>query len=75
MSILKIKKEDLAFNIAIVYFIAHGEEFDYDYVTRKIKDFRKKIKLKNITVYCVTLPIKNKEDFIKKVEEVISEYE
>ena len=75
LSILKIKKEDLAFNIAIVYFIAHGEEFDYDYVTRKIKDFRKKIKLKNITVYCVTLPIKNKEDFIKKVEEVISEYE
>lgn len=75
LSILNIKKEDLAFNIAIVYFIAHGEEFDYNYVTRKIKDFRKKIKFKNITVYCVTLPIKNKEDFIKKVEEVISEYE
>lgn len=75
LSILNIKKEDLAFNISIVYFIAHGEEFDYNYVTRKIKDFRKKIKFKNITVYCVTLPIKNKEDFIKKVEEVISEYE
>jgi len=75
LSILKIKKEDLAFNIAIVYFIAHGEEFDYDLITKKIKDFRKKIKFKDITVYCVTLPIKNKEDFIKKVEEVISEYE
>lgn len=75
LSILKLKKEDLAFNIAIVYFIAHGEEFDYDSVTKKIKDFRKKIKFKDITVYCVTLPIKNKEDFIKKVEEVISEYE
>lgn len=75
LSILKIKKEDLAFNIAIVYFIAHGEEFDYDLTTKKIKDFRKKIKFKDITVYCVTLPIKNKEDFIKKVEEVISEYE
>lgn len=75
LSILKIKKEDLAFNIAIVYFIAHGEEFDYELITKKIKDFRKKIKFKDITVYCVTLPIKNKEDFIKKVEEVISEYE
>lgn len=75
LSILKIKKEDLAFNIAIVYFIAHGEEFNYDLITKKIKDFRKKIKFKDITVYCVTLPIKNKEDFIKKVEEVISEYE
>lgn len=75
LSILKIKKEDLAFNISIVYFIAHGEEFDYDLITKKIKNFRKKIKFKDITVYCVTLPIKNKEDFIKKVEEVINEYE
>ena len=75
LSILKIKKEDLSFNIAIVYFIAHGEEFNYDLITKKIKDFRKKIKFKDITVYCVTLPIKNKEDFIEKVEEVISEYE
>lgn len=75
LSILKIKKEDLAFNISIVYFIAHGEEFDYDLITEKIKNFRKKIKFKDITVYCVTLPIKNKEDFIKKVEEVINEYE
>lgn len=75
LSILNLKKEDLAFNIAIVYFIAHGEEFDYDLITKKIKNFRKKIKFKDIKVYCVTLPIKNKEDFIQKVEEVINEYE
>ena len=63
LSILNLKKEDLAFNIAIVYFIAHGEEFDYDLITKKIKNFRKKIKFKDIKVYCVTLPIKNKEGF------------
>ena len=75
LSILKIKNEDLAFDMAIVYFIAHGYKFDYDFVTTKIKNFRKKIKFKNITIYCVTLPIKNKDDFIKKVEEVMTEYE
>lgn len=75
LSILRIKKEDSTFDIAIVYFIAHGDKYDYDYVTSRINNFRKKIKFKDISVFCVTLPIKDKNDFIKQVQEVISEYE
>lgn len=75
LSILNIKKEDKYFNIAIVYFIAHGENYDYNFITDKIEKFRKKIKFKDIKIYCVTLPIKDKNDFISKVEEVIIEYD
>lgn len=75
LSFLKLKKEEKPYNVALVFFVAHGEEFDYDYVTTKIKSFREKIHLSDIAVNCVTLPIKDKNDFIKRVEEVISEYE
>ena len=52
-----------------------GEKYDYDFITNKVNNFRKKIHLKDIEIYCVTLPIKDKNDFIKRVEEVIVEYE
>ena len=75
LSFMKLKKENQLFGISIVYFVAHGENYDYDFVTKKVEKFRKKIKLKDIKVYFVTLPIKDKNDFVKCVEEVIAEYE
>ena len=76
LSIMSMKEEDMTFKISIVYFIAHGEEFDYDFITKKINNFREKINFSNINrIYCITLPIRNKEDFINKIKEVIDKYE
>ena len=76
LSIMSMKEEDMTFKISIVYFIAHGEEFDYDFITEKINNFRKKINFSNINrIYCITLPIRNKKDFINKIKEVIDKYE
>lgn len=75
LSFLKLKKDEKLYNVALVFFVAHGEKYDYKYITKKVNEFRKKIHFKDIEIYCVTLPIKDKSDFIKKVEEVIAKYE
>ena len=59
----------------LFFFVAHGEKYDYEFITNKVNEFRKKINFKDIEINCVTLPIKNKNDFIKRVEEMIIEYE
>lgn len=75
LSFLNLKKEEKPYNVALVFFVAHGENYDYEFITNKVNLFRKKIHLQDIEINCVTLPIKDKNDFIKRVEEVISEYE
>ena len=75
LSFLKLKKEEKPYSVALVFFVAHGEKYDYDFITNKVNAFREKINVKDIEINCVTLPIKNKNDFIKRVEEVILEYE
>ena len=74
-SLMELNKMDIPFNIALVYFIAHGDKYDYDYITEKISKFREKINFENITIYCITLPLKDKNDFKKKIDEVIKIYE
>ena len=75
LSFFNLKKEEKLYNVALVFFVAHGEKYDYEFITNKVNEFRKKINFKDIEINCVTLPIKNKNDFIKRVEEMIIEYE
>lgn len=74
-SFLNLKKEEKLYNVALVFFVAHGEKYDYEFITNKVNEFRKKIHFKDIEINCVTLPIKSKNDFIERVKEVIGEYE
>lgn len=74
-SVNSLEQTEIPFNIGVAFFISHGDIYDYQIVSKKIKKIKNKIKIKNIQIYLITLPVKSKDDFIDVIKEVIKEYE
>lgn len=74
-SINSLEQTKTPFNIGVAFFISHGDVYDYKIISKKIKKIKNKIKIKNIQIYLITLPVKSKADFIDVIKEVIKEYE